>query len=373
MLNAILQIWHSSLCLMLKAFLKRCVLCVLAIGFACHADQLPVIDELLEIEKIRKTDVEGFQKSLIDFQIQYQNQSIPKDVNCLFEYLRIYSESFNGIYSESREAVNQLLKKCNDQFDTVIRGKSLLASLQVISGAYYEAIINLNDVIELAEDSTDEYLKAQIHHLASRTYRLINQDDLGSKYANLLISLNENPENVCFGEYNLYRIKMRADFSQVNPENIKAASKNCRLTNNLIPALFLQFDLFRYGVNIQDQQHANMAVEELYGLKEDVEKTKFKNIKVYYQALLGHVAWLAGREEEAIKWASLAIKENATIGDSEQLIMALSVLIDVSIQNQDFAASYRYLEQKSKIEKSLFEQKLAKQVAYFQVKHANLA
>lgn len=341
-------------------------------GGVC-ADDASYSEQLAALEKIRKTDVHAFKNSLM--QLAPARDSMDAENQCFYDYLSIYSASYGGEYAKSKVDIKELLERC-EQFDhVVIRAKSLLTSFHIIAGEFRSAIIILNEVVSQVEEVEDRYLRSQLLHLASRSYRLMNQDALGIKYADLLINANGSKENVCFGEFNKYRILMRQGKVAEFAGSIDSAIANCRSTHNLIAALFLELDSIRYSLVSSPNQLAlaEAAIPKLLQLKNDVDKTELKNLEVYYQALLGNVYWHAEQPEAAARWALIALEENTTIGESEQLIMALDVLINASLAQGDMQNAYQHLKSKSNIQNTIYERKMATQVAYYRVLHENLA
>ncbi|MGJ8663387.1 MAG: GGDEF domain-containing protein, partial [Marinicella sp.] len=182
--------------------------------------------------------------------------------------------------------------------------------------------------------------------------------------------------DLCMGEFNKYRILMRQGKGEEFVDEIGAAIENCEQVQLPISALFLRFDQIRYQFSLKttnDRMAALSAVERLKSLKLAVDDTQYKNLRVYYHALLSHVLWIANQNVEALSYAKLALNENASIGESEQLLIALNVLVEISFEEQLIEQAYDYLVQKSQVEKSIYQKKLASQVAYYRVKHANLA
>ncbi len=327
---------------------------------------------LVELEKIRKLDRPKFDDGLMALEPELNSMNAA-DL-CHYNYLVIYKESFKGDYSASINALEDLKKSC-DTPENLARIAQFLANLQVITGDFETALKNLNTAIQITDNTEDNYLRSLTNNVAAISYRLMNQDEIALKYADLLITGDFTEDDKCMGEFNKYRIYLRQGRGDAYKDDIKSAINRCEGVNNLIASLFLRFDQIRYQFPEKNGHvtEALAAVKTLDSLAEAVDQTDFKNIKVYYHALQAHVYWVANLNEEAKFYGELAVKENASIGESEQLVLALDVLIQLSLEDKSMQPAYQYLAKKNNIEKSIYERKLATQVAYYRVKHANLA
>ncbi len=327
-----------------------------------------LMDYLVTVERIRKSNPDQFDKMLD--KVSDLEKSRSTEERCFYKFLRYYQEGHLGDYNNTIEKLDLLAAQCKG-VDNQLRIKKFLANMQMIKGDFKQAISNLNTAIELTNSTNDNYLKSQVFNVAAISYRLMHQDSLSIKYADILINSNLNPEDLCLGQFNKYRVLMRQGKALKFEENIKEAIDNCYLSKNTIASLFLQFDWYRY--TIRNQSEANNAAVNLKLLNDEVSETGFKNIQVYYQALLSRILLQAGDNEAANVFAIKAIQNNLSIGESEQLLMALEVLIDISIQQGNFKQAYEYTQQKSRTENKTYERKLATQVAYYRVLHENLA
>ncbi len=359
----------------LKKTIFTFLLSIILIFFASFAfsQAQSNIKKLLEdAEQVRKINPDQFLKILNEIKPQINKASSYE--KCFYEYLILYKLGLKGDYGKTVEELTKLQGSCKF-LDIELRVKTLMANLQLISGDFEPALVNLNQGIELIEAIDNEYLVGQVYYVASMGYRLMHQDELSLNYADLLINSNHSAESLCYGQFNKYRIYMRQGLGENYKSEIDESIVNCKNTGNLIFSLFLQFDWYRYSINIGESNSvlAMDAADELMKMKDDVESTGFKNIQVYYNALLSHILWLAGNKKDAEINAKNAINQNSSIGDSEQLLLALNVLTGINFENGNYQLSYDYLSQKTKVEKNLYESRLAKQVTFFQVKHNTLA
>ncbi|MFC3194137.1 GGDEF domain-containing protein [Marinicella sediminis] len=344
---------------------------VVSLGFSqVHDDQKSIEELLVFAEGLRKSNVDQFNALLIDLDSSESEMTFYE--SCLFRYLKIYSEAFKGDYNSSSRALEELIEECNDK-NIYIRAHSLLANLQVIKGDFESAVSNLNRSIQLVETIDNHFLKTQTYNVASMIYRLINQDDLSLKYAELLLANPANESDTCYGNFNRFRIYMRQGDGEQFTDEIFSAINQCSETENLIPALFLKFDFIRYTVNeMSSELQVSNALNELVQLEDSVEKTQFKNLKVYYNSLKSKIFYLSGLLEDAEKYALLTIDQNASIGETEQLLVVHDVLMSIYVKRNDMQSAYAALKAKADIEQSLYNEKLAKQVAYYRAIHENL-
>ncbi|TDR19332.1 tetratricopeptide repeat-containing diguanylate cyclase [Marinicella litoralis] len=329
--------------------------------------------QLIDLEKIRKVQQDEFGAKLEAMQPLMATMSA--DEQCLYQYLSIYKESYKGDYSQSINALKQTKALCETP-EYKARVVQFLANLQVITGDFEPALKNLNTAIQITENTEDDYLRSLTNNVAAISYRLMNQDEIALKYADLLISGDFTEDDKCMGGFNKYRILMRQGKGAEYINEIEQAIERCEAVENHIASLFLQLDQVRYQFpqkDSHDSAQALQAVDTLESLEDEVIKTQFKNIKVYYHALMAHMYWIADMNKQAMSYGKLAIAENISIGESEQLILALNVLIQLSLEANTMQPAYLFLAKKNEIEKAVFERKLATQVAYYRVKHANLA
>ncbi|WP_223787712.1 tetratricopeptide repeat-containing diguanylate cyclase [Marinicella meishanensis] len=355
----------------LRASWLTVLLGVVVIVHATETDR-SFMDALNGVEKIRKTKPDLFKQQLDELSPMQSQFSVEE--RCYYDFLRFYAEGYEGNYESTIKNVNALNERCPSPANQ-LRIKKFLANIQMITGDFKDAIQNLNDAIELTESVDDAYLVSQVLNVASISYRLMHQDSLSIKYADLLINANYSREDVCLGQFNKYRVLMRQGQARQHENEIEQATANCQNSQNIIAALFLQLDWYRYTIDKSSTADTEIAaaLDHLLSLESQVADTGFKNIHVYYQALLSRLYFMAGQSDMANVSAKKAIEENNVIGETEQLLMAMEVLVSIHLERGQYQQAYRYLKEKSVVENEIYQRKLATQVAYYRVLHENLA
>ncbi len=340
--------------------------------YAQSSDDKGYIAQLDLAEKLSRTDKSESNRVLNE--LSAHRADFTQDESCYYQYLQIYLSGFEGDYEQSIKKIEGLLLQC-DEGDHLIRSKKYLANLQVITGDYEQAIVNLNDAIERSQNSDNALLVAQVHNVASIAYRLMHQNELSIKYAEHLINAKMSDDYVCFGGINKYRILLKQGQPSALKNEVDHFLRVCDAAGMDLAALFLQLDWYRYSLveRQQNRGYVTSVLSDLNALQDEVVNTQFKNLHVYYQAIMAYANWLAQDTTAAKSYAEEAVSSNDSIGNSEQLILALDVLIQLNLQENDIKTAYGHLLTKTQAEKETYEEKMATQVAYFRVQHENLA
>lgn len=329
------------------------------------------ISQLLSLaEMASRTDLTEFNQLIA--QLESQSQSLNQEQQCYLDYLKIYKQGHKGNYPETISRVKRLGERCDD-LENQIRIKKFIANTQVITGEYESAISVLNEALQLTDENENELLTMQVYNVAAIVYRLMHLDDLSLQYSEHLIESNYSEPYVCYGLINKYRVLLDNAQPLQHQSDVKSTINDCKKNGTSLASLFLELDWYRYSLAAADNQNATENLVDVLTLEPQIAAEKFKNLTVYYDAVKAF-AYLRAEEFEQAKASALsAIRANTTIGHSEQLVLALDVLVSASNRQELHQQAYEYLTEKTAVERQLYENKLDTSVAYYRVKHANLA
>jgi len=355
----------------MKVLLVVLALMMTLVSGAQHAAEEVSLDEwLLKAELASRSDLTAFNEH-ID-KIEGSGQDLNEVQQCYLDYLKVYKQGHKGNYPETISKVKQLSERCND-LENQIRIKKFIANTQVITGEYEAAIAVLNEALQLTEKNENELLTMQVYNVAAIVYRLMHLDDLSLQYSAHLIESNYSESYLCYGYIEKYRVLLDVNHPQVNHQEVHDAINMCKKNGTSLASLFLELDWYRYSLAATDNQNTSQNLADVLSLEPQIEAEEFKNLTVYYDAVKAFAYLQAGEFELAKASALKAIRANTTIGHSEQLVLALDVLVTASNRQGFHQQAYEYLTEKTAVERQLYENKLDTSVAYYRVKHANLA
>jgi len=336
------------------------------------ADYLNITELLLEAESKRLSEPKMFADELKSLE-QY-SQLMSDYQSCHFRFLKNYELSFRGKYQEATESLEQLLEQCEDP-RVRTRISAMLANIFVIGGQFEKSINQMDAVIENASQTDDKTTKIMAYSVASIVYNLLKQTELSSEYIQLLYQIDPSPSNLCKVDYYHVLSALINDNESYDFDRVQKIADQCFATNNSLNAynLLLKYYKFLLLSSPVKMELVQSIDESLSAFEKAIVTIGYRNIKAMFYAIKSLVALKLNRLDEAESLANQALEINHSIGDSEQYIIALSVLEQVSLKRTDFAKSYEYLKLKSDTEKKMFDLNQSKQIAFMTVKHSNLA
>ncbi len=329
-------------------------------------------EEILRLENIRLSNHNEFIAGL-DLLENKLSQMSAYQV-CHYQFLRAYQTAFAG---ESLQAVSDLEKiipLCDD-LRARIRIDALISNISAISGDYKKASYHVDNAIQNAEQTVDKKSKLIAYSGASVVYNLLDQKELSVKYSELHYNLEPNDENLCRVQYSKNMYHLDGDQDAPDLETILEIAKNCKESGNALYAQSIVLDNIKRTLSSGGMAAGEMAyiADLVESMKAEIDATPYKNIKVNFKAIEAKIAYLVGDYEEAMVHGEKTISLNENLGYTEQLIMALEVLENISKSRGDFVKSYDYLNRKNEAELKMYDQSQAKQMAFMTVKHSNLA
>lgn len=331
-----------------------------------------ITNKIIETEKIRLTNPELFASQLEILKSQYQEMSDYQV--CHTKYLENYLLAFQGKNILAINGLEQLLQSCED-LKVRIRINALLANLSIMSGDFEKSSMNIDLVIQNAEQTSDLNSRNMAYSAASIVYDSLGQKDLSQQYSQLLYNNNPNIENKCRAQF----FSFLADIEKQTAIDLSSAYqksiKDCENAKNKLFTLFLNVYYAEYQIkNIAFNDVAIAStLNRLSAIEGDVNSIGYPNLQALYFAVKARLLLMSGQISDAQSSAEKSLQLNQSIGNSEQLIIALKVLEDIATDQQDFERSYQLLNQRNTAEKEIFNQEQSKQLAFMTVKHSNLA
>lgn len=330
------------------------------------------IDLLLEdTENIRNKNFKDFVNNL---RILDSNKSVFTDIQrCHFEFLESYRIAFQGQIDDSVTKLQTLYKQC--QFINIqIRIKSLLANIYGISGKYYDSILNLDFVVSHIEQLQDKNTRHIAYITATIVYDLIDQWELGLKFADLLIQDHPEQELLCKAEVYRYRSLLELGKANENTEGIKKTIQYCKDIGEILSAQILNTHWLKVRTyNVIDTIEIQSLLQQLLDANDEIENTKYKNLISMKNSLLALLYAKSGDTDQAVTYAKMVVDKDVSLGLTRQKIDAAQVLIDYYQNKNEYQTANKYLIEKNKAESKLYSDKQSKLIAYQTVKHDNLA
>jgi len=328
--------------------------------------------EILHLESIRLSNhtdfIEGLNK--LDSSLgQMSGYQV-----CHFQFLRAYQKAFAG---ESQQAVADMvhiIPLCDD-LRARTRLDALIANITAISGDYNKASIHVDNAIQNAEQTADIKTKTIAYSGASVVYNLLDQHELSVKYSELLYNLEPNESNKCHVHYSKNMFHLDGDQKLPDLSEIESTAQDCENSGNTLYAQSIILDNVKR--TLSSNQIDAAVIQQIQTIIDDIRPqisvTPYKNIQAIFSAIEAKFAYITGDYEAAEAHGLRTLQLNKNLGNTEQLIMALEVLEEVSIAQNNFVNSYRFLHQKNTAELQMYDQSQAKQMAFMTVKHSNLA
>lgn len=337
------------------------------------SEELPYITHLLlHAESKRLNNPKVFSSELNS--LSEHQPLMSKYQLCHFQFLKNYQISYQGKYQKAIKSLEKLLTECDD-LRAQIRINAMLANIYVNSGQFEKSIINMDAVIENANQTDDKPSKIMAYSVASIVYNLLKQTQLSQEYSQLLYRTEPNSSNLCKANYYKIRSALVTKDELFDAETVEATVEECFTTNNALMAHMLQLNYYRYQL---ENEATNIPLvysikHHLNDIESAISDTEYQYIQALYFAIKSLASLHLQQLDEAEQLANQVLDINESIGDSEPFIIALNVLEEVSILKHDYAKSYEYLSIRSDTEKKIFDLNQSKQIAFMTVKHANLA
>ena len=352
-----------------KLFFLVSALLFLKTGLAQPLDY----DSLLsETEKVRLTDTQLFNRNIT--LLSSETGKMSAEQNCLLDYLTAYQMAFKGQYESLDSYLEEKIKRCD--FPIIqARMLALRANILVISGKFEASLQNLDMAFEAVKEVNDKKVLTMVYSAAAIVYELINQIELSINYAELVNEINPTPQNLCKVNYFRFKTKLENLQQSINKHLIEDSINQCMESDQPIHSLFLNFYYLKHMVdadypnNYQLQEIAN----NLSQLELKVSRTNYPNIQSFYWATHAYVEEKLEHFDKAESAANLSLDMNKKLGDTEQKIIALEVLLQVALQKANDEAAYQILKERTDSEQRRFNEKQAKLSAFMKVKHDNLA
>lgn len=360
----------------LVLFVQALFLCAPVYAAYTHnvidADPLNITELLLTAESKRLSNPKVFSNELKS--LEKLSQSMSGFQSCHFQFLKNYELSFQGKYQIAIKSLEQLLEQCDD-LRVRIRINAMLANVFAIGGQFEKSINHIDAVIENASQTTDVTSKVMAYSVASIVYNMLKQTELSKKYSQLLYQVDPSPSNLCKVEYYKVRSALINQDESFDNDGVQKIVDQCIANNNLLMAYTLLLNHYKFLLfSAPETIELVQLIEEKLSVNEDaIISIGYRNIQAMYYAIKSLVALKLERLDEAESLAKQALAINQSIGDSEQYIIALNVLEQVSLKKIDYAKSYEFLKLKSNTEKKMFDLNQSKQIAFMTVKHSNLA
>ncbi|MCF6318027.1 MAG: GGDEF domain-containing protein [Proteobacteria bacterium] len=336
-----------------------------------HAIEFEIQSVLETTEDIRLTDYPNFLKNMSS--LESKQDLFTTNQNCLFQYLKNYKISYEGRFEIAKRNIKDVLSGCHDA-NVRIRLNSLLANISAISGDYNQAISRLDDTLSKLDETTDLQLKFHIYQAASIVYRLVDQYELSIKFSELMISENPPKKLLCKAEVNKALATFKINSIVLDDSEIKKTIDHCMQNKQIIYAKLLLLYWFAEKMQSSDSPIVySQLLEQLYTYKDIIEGTQFKNIIGIKNSILAQLHEKLNNPEKAKFYANEAINGSISIGDTDQKIEALQVLINYHQNKGEYKEANQYLVEKNKSENNFYSDKQAKLMAFQTIKHKNLA
>ena len=333
------------------------------------------VDEVLEnIENIQNSNPNKYVKDLKNLtknRTQFnQNQ---KDY---FDYLTYNQQGFNGDFNLALKNLNALFLRSTSK-EIKFRCKVKIANIHIIAGRFTDSLKSLDFVLGQIDSIDNKKLKLLGYKIATVVYSLIEESDLSIKFSNLILQNTSHTDNKCFAQTNILEteLKNQIGFSASLNSRINETLSLCEKENDFVHSGLLKTRYLKYKLNLKkSNQHSyNSILNELKSYEKKINDTHYKNLINIKNSLFASIYWKLNEKEKSIFYALKTVKESQSIGDTDQKISALNILVEYYKGVNDYLNSFKYLNLKNNAENLYFKQQQAKFMAYQTVKHKNLA
>jgi diguanylate cyclase (GGDEF)-like protein len=350
----------------------------LILVFAANADLTvsgepqEITDRILTTESIRLSDPKRFASEINLLETKTTEMSSYQ--KCHLEYLKHYQTAFEGNNTTALEGLQSMLQRCDD-LRVRIRVNALIANLSVMSGDFEQTALNIDLVIQNAEQTPDKQSRIMAYSVASIVYDMLGQSELSKKYSELLYNREPNAENLCKATYfSLLAAIEKHPLSDLN-ENFQKAQQNCELSENHIVSAFSTVKFTENQVKHFADQVPIMetSLARLTQIEDKVEAQGYKNLKALFYGVKSKVLLQLKEYDLAKDTAEISLSQNEGLGNTEQYLFALEVLEKIALNDKNYQLSYEYLAKRNRAENANIGFEQAKQLAFMSVQHANLA
>jgi diguanylate cyclase (GGDEF)-like protein len=335
-------------------------------------EPLHLTEEIMRLEGLRLSDPQGFRQGLDELNTQQGSMSAYQ--LCHFNFLKAYRTAFTGQPLKAVEDMEQVLPLCDD-LRAKISLNALIANISAISGDYLKASEQIDNAIQNADQTEDLTTKSIAYSGASTVYSIMDQYDLSVKYSELLYNTQPSDENLCRLRYYQVEELLEDAEQSIQSSTIDDYARQCSESGHVLLSQTMTLNHVKNQLLGGELSQASITQIDaiLDGIRPEVSQTPYVNVKASYLAIESKLALLKNDIERAKTFGNETLALNATLGNTDQLIIALEVLEQVAKTEGDFAQSYRYLNQRNDAELQIYDESQAKQMAFMTVKHANLA
>lgn len=325
-----------------------------------------------ETESLRLIDIEKFKNNIL-YLNQYSSQFTPFQ-SCNFKILEIYNAAFIGNYEMAKSELIKLFNKC-DNISNKVKIKTVLANIQVISHEYNQSINSLDYAISHLNQIEDKKLKLSVYSVSALVYRLINQYDLSLKFSQLVINNNPNIKFLCEAHTNINRIKINTLKVDINKSEIFDSIKLCEENNQFLLSNLLRIDWLNYILkkNNGNKIKVQDILSQLQKYDEQIENTGYSNLISIKNSIFALIYSELNQQTNMLIYANLVLNENHKSGATKQKIQILSLLVEHYKKIGNHELALQYLQEKNLSQEYMMNDKQAKNMAYQNVKHNNLA
>lgn len=331
-----------------------------------------ITEEIMRLEGLRLSDPQAFSQGLD--QLDGQQGAMSAYQVCHYNFLKAYRTAFTGQALKAVEDMEQVLPLCDD-LRAKIRINALIANISSISGDYLKASEQIDNAIQNANQTEDELTKSIAYSGASTVYSVMDQYDLSVNYSELLYNNSPNEENLCRLRY--YQVEQMLEDPAIESDFavISDHSAQCERSGNLLWAHTM---ILNHVKNQMQQSQGSEAVLNdidpiMDRIRPALSQTPYTNVKASFMAIESKLAFLKKDLGRARELGEQTLQLNSSLGNTDQLIIALEVLEQVHKEQGDFSRSYEYLKQRNDAELQIYDESQAKQMAFMTVKHSNLA
>jgi diguanylate cyclase (GGDEF)-like protein len=330
------------------------------------------IDRLLgQTDKIRTSGFQKFSENLSTL-TEIKKDFTPNQL-CFYQFLSAYKLGLSGDIKQSIQQLKDIEIDCKD-LSITIRVESLLANIYAISGEYQKALSSLDIILSEIDNISDKDLKLLIYSAASVVYDLVNQYQLSLDFSKLIINQNPPTKQLCKASVYKYTAIIKLNHDSIQESEISKVINHCRQQNENLYAEVLNVSWLDYQlITVKSQKETQLIYNKLLEASESIAAIKYKNLTVFKNSLMARVLEKLVRFEEAIEFAKLSLEGSVSLGNSQQKIDALQVLINYYQSIEKFKEANIHLIEKNQTEIKFYSDKQEKLMAYQTLKHDGLA
>ncbi len=343
------------------------LICILSLLFNAGKTQaIQQIDFDKQLERtyqIRTSDVETFNKSLIELESNFQYLS-KRQIN----YLRVLKGYQFWYQGNIKKATEQFKDVLNNATDKELQYKATLSLIGLSS--FDKNWLYGFKLLKKISMEKDKIKNKELRHLglvvASNFYNELEQYNMTKIYTRRLLDDHVSGRNLCLTLSLKIKAELSTSYIDSLEQEIVEAIQTCHKINEIIPENVLRTYLATYYLKTNLPQK---AINLLGSYLSEINQTHYQLLINEASSILSQAYLKIDDTENAKKHALIVINNIETKDYLKAYINANKVLSSIAKKQGAFEVAYKYQQKYIGAQELLFKQSIARQLAVESAKH----